>query len=184
MAKKKGNPPPSYLAFEVFMAAQSFGRAALALSDRVPSDEFFVWPMVVNQALCLELHLKCLRRIRGKYSFGHDAQFIFNQLSRLDRSSIKSHLKRIIAEGPPDPSLDHKQLELESSLLRNRDTFKTGRYWFEGTLPKPDTYGNRGNAGTDFLTEAVLRRILQLRPVWREQLKRSGFKFENSPVAT
>ena len=69
MTKNKRKPHP---ALDVYINATSFRMAADELARLAENDSMYIWPVMVNEALCLELYLKCVRRLRRRYGRTHD----------------------------------------------------------------------------------------------------------------
>jgi hypothetical protein len=177
MAKKKRKPHP---ALDVYINATSFRMAANELAELAENDSMYIWPVMVNEALCLELYLKCMHRLRRRYGRTHDIKELFATLSRADQKKIMTNFQQIMAEPEVVRQMpDDVDVSFESVLQRSRDIFVKGRYWHEGELPSRDTYGDASNAGVGVLIAAVRELIFQLQPDWEN--KRGQFIFGGKP---
>jgi hypothetical protein len=169
----KDNPltPDDAEAVKIFINARGFQIAAIALdAQQGPARKLLFWPMVVNEVFALELFVKALLRLRGTVAKGHDINALFKKLGAVDKRRIDEFFHEIIQHHPAYQwGLENNiSFDVESVLLRNRETFKNARYWHEGTPPSPDAEGKVSNAGTGTLSDAIWRLILQDYPSWAD----------------
>jgi hypothetical protein len=179
MARKK-----KFDAFDVYINARSFWTAVGAIvkdANDKPNSQLHLFPMLINEAFCLELHLKCLKRYRRRrIARKHEVDDLFKSLSAVDKRKIEAHLKDVLHEHQ-NAILNGFDHDIGSILARSRSTFLSMRYWHERMEPSKDASGRSSNTGTAQLIEAVNRRLLDLNPMWREKIKRVKFRFLDGP---
>jgi hypothetical protein len=182
MAKKNKSHRP-YSAFDIFINARAFLKATGVLAT-YNDDQFLMFPFFVSEAFTLELHLKCVHRLRRRYpGRAHTVKDLFESLSKADQKKIDRYLQGIIANHPNADELTAVGVDLDvtSILERSNDMFVRGRYWHEGLLPSPDSRGNKSNAGIAPLVRAVESLIFEIQPEWRAKINRVQFKWGQPP---
>jgi hypothetical protein len=162
---KRGKPSKPV---DVFINAQGFLASANALNAQ-PQKPLFFWPMVVNEALALELLIKCLHRVRRRTLKGHDIHALYGKLSVSDRKKIAQYYNEIVTGHPMYEMFVERGVlfEIDAVLQRSKDTFKRVRYWHEYAEPSRDAEGISSNAGAGSLCDAIRRLLLELNPAWR-----------------
>ncbi|MGE3240220.1 MAG: hypothetical protein AB7I57_04065 [Pirellulales bacterium] len=166
---------------ETYINARAFWGALVAIveyAERTPTDQLHVWPLVVNEAFCLELHLKCLIRLSGgsPAQKNHKIKKLFQSLSGSEQLNVKSQLESVINKHPEAIEAGIAY-DIESIVERSQDQFVSGRYWHEGLKPSRDSAGIASNAGAAQLIEALNLRILDLQPSWRDVPAKTRFQF-------
>lgn len=150
--------------FQLFLFATAYWRAAAALTKGLNLHYPYNMPTFVVEAFSLELHLKCLLRLRGQLlDPTHEPNDLFRRLAPADQQSIRSLGKLL----PSDEDLD-----IEPILARARGVFKTLRYMHEGHEWPRDATGLAGNAGFDETIRGTRRTILEISPAWSIEYKR------------
>ncbi len=126
--------------------------------------------MLASEVFALELSIKALHRLRGSKPNGHDINALYASLQQGDKDLIAKHYDKLIKQHVAYQWAVTKNipLDIESVLLRNRDTFIRARYWHEGKNPQSDTEGNISNAGTGTLSDAIRQVILDEYPLWAD----------------
>lgn len=125
----------------------------------------------VVAALCLELFIKCLHRVRGRTPpWGHKYKVIYRQLSIRDRQKIQQHYMSNSAKWFRDPHTGKKIVwPIENVLERAELQFTQLRYGYELLSEARSTL--RGNAGIRDLTMAIRSRILEKHPDWESRIR-------------
>jgi len=179
---------PANQPFETYINARAFWGSMVAIveySERNPGDQLFVWPLVVNEAFCLELHLKCLIRLSGGSppQKNHKVKNLFQSLQATEQAKVESFLKDELSSHPEaiEAGIAH---DIHSILERSQDQFVAGRYWHEGLKPSRDSAGIASNAGAGQLIKALNRRILELQPSWKDGVAKVKFQFATLPPTT
>jgi hypothetical protein len=164
--------------FLVFVNARSFQLAATVI-DAQPQKDFFLWPTIVTESFSLELHIKCLHRLRRRNLWGHDVRELFYKLSKRDQRQTAKYLQEVVSQHPlySQATSEGIHLDVDSILMRASNMFMRARYWHELEMPNRDSYGHATTAGIGPLSDAVMQLILDLRPDWREKIKTVKFKF-------
>ena len=170
MVKKKRHKPVD--ALHIIVNARSYLLAALVI-EKQPINPMLLWPKLACIAFSLELHLKCLHRVRRRYSVGHNAKRIFEKLSKADRKRIAElHDKKVKKHPGYSQTVSVKcGTDFESVLVRASDLFEKTRYWHEQILPHADSLGAQGSFGMDCLIDAVKDVILESKPDLLERAK-------------
>jgi hypothetical protein len=103
-----------------------FGDANGPVPNMTPEQLHRTCPLVVMEALAVELYLKCLSQIeRSGYRHGHDLRLLFDDLSAESRASIRRHYDEI------QGTLDWEPVTLDEALDRSADAFIEFRYVYE-----------------------------------------------------
>lgn len=131
------------------------------------------WPEMIMEAFGLELHLKCLHAVRGRFEAGHGIEELYDNLDAADKADIESRLVALIDKNPHYADADRRgtQIDIRSILVRSDEMFCKGRYWHECKVPRADSRGHIGDAGTASLSDAIFEKLLQMNPDWWERLK-------------
>ena len=170
MAKKKRRIP-SFDPLLCYINARSYLLASNTLHAQ-PHASVFFWPTMALEAFCLELHLKCLHRVRRRNINGHDVHKLFGLLSKNDRKRLAAYFHEFITAHPNYAEMAAKGVpfDVDSVLMRASNMFMRGRYWHEGQLPARDPLGYASNAGIGNLSDAINRLLLELHPDWTSKL--------------
>jgi hypothetical protein len=116
--------------FDAFVNARSFDCTATVL-DRRQEKNLFAYPMMVNEALSLELYLKCLHfvRRRRRRTHTHNICELFDRLSKLDKRKIREHFDQLLPKHPLINKMiaDGYQLDINSVLARTNGVFENQR---------------------------------------------------------
>jgi hypothetical protein len=151
----------------MYIAARAFWYAAEAINAQ-HAESLRLWPYAANQSFSLELHLKCLHRLRRRRITGHNVQRIFERLGKADQKRITRYLAERLEQIPEFKvaSASGIPFDIHSVLMRASDMFTKSRYWYELELPAADAKGYSGTHGIGQLIDAVNRYIIELRPDW------------------
>jgi hypothetical protein len=179
---KKGSPALEPEPFSVFFNARGFHAAAHFL-DQKPQKHLLAFPMIVCESFGLELHLKALHVLRGRWrevSKEHNIRKLFELLSESDQDAIKKYLEQILLIHT-HPHYDQQSekdglFEIDSILDRASTMFVAARYWHEMPLPT-DAKGRASTAAICVLSDSISQLIQDLRPDWTEE-KMKGAEFE------
>lgn len=176
MAKKQKRRRGRIDPFTIYINARGFWFASEVLGKQ-PHESILMWPLMSNQAFALELHLKCLHRLRRRYVAGHDIGDLFYKLSKADQRTLARYYIESVRSHPNYLEFAAKglPLDMESALTRSSDMFIKGRYWHEGELPRRDAGGFSSSAGLGQITDAINRLLLELNPDWPEKIH--AFRF-------
>ena len=151
----KPDPDP----FAVFLNATSYWKAASALVQGLKLKYPHNMPIFVVEAFALELHLKCLLRVRGKLlDATHEPRDLFLKLDTSDQNLVVAHAKRV--QSDPD------SIDVESVLTRSEGVFKKLRYQHEGHQWPLDANGVAGNTGFYEVIQSLRHIILVTNPQW------------------
>ena len=154
------NPDP----FSVFLHATSYWRAASTLTRGLKLPYPYTMPMFVLEAFALELHLKCLLRLRGQLiDPTHEPVELFAKLTPADQQLVISKAKRSQA--------DTDSVDVQAALIRSTGVFKKLRYLYEGHDWKVED-GMAGNVGVYETIIGIRLTILDANPKWKEDYKR------------
>jgi hypothetical protein len=151
---------------QLFKAAEVFREARDLLYSKLRETRLrLAVPWGVNDALALELHLKCLLLIeQGTYPEEHNLKELFRNLSRQTKDVLRKEHDGI-AENDPIFTNARAQIGIETNLETllelGQDAFTQLRYAFEGTPPV-------GMWGLDIFTQLVRKRILLKHPDWEK----------------
>ena len=169
--------------FDVFYNARGFHAAAHIL-DKQRQKHLLVFPMIVCESFALELHLKSLHVLRGRWEKirkTHDIRTLFKLLGPYDKHRIKTHLQQILLRHT-HPHYDKQSekeglFEIDSILDRASTLFPAARYWHEMPLPT-DSKGRASTAAICVLSDAISQLIQELRPDWTEEkMRKTEFEF-------
>ena len=172
MAKTKKSKAKRIKPEDVYVNAVSFRAASMALSLPQPNpvDKIILfWPSVVCEAFALELFIKCLHHIRRRTKVrGHDVEALFGILSKNDKRKVVKYYQEIVQLHPEyQMALKHGiRFDVDSVLLRAKESFIKLRYWHEHNPPSADSSGHISNAGVGSLCDALHRLIDEARPDW------------------
>lgn len=143
-------------AFELFCYATAYWKAAAAMGRELKIAFPFMIPVFVVEAFSLELHFKCLLRVRHKsLRRTHEPIDMWPKLSRRDQNLILKY-----ASGAR-PTID-----IDSLLLRSKGMFKNLRYMHEGHDWPRNKNGEAGNGGFNDVVKAIRRIILEKHSDW------------------
>jgi hypothetical protein len=161
-------------------------REAAKLLDGHEVRHIFSTPMIVNETFALELAIKTLHRIRRRYATGHDIENLFEALSAADQSAIEVHYEADIRKHEWYEWAIKRGVLLDSKsvLVRSKDTFAKFRYRYEESPPSTDSKGIASNAGAGSLTDAIVYRIIDIKPAWRRIEVHYPGDIRNSPSNT
>ena len=160
--------------FDAFVNARSVDSAATVL-ERREERNLFAWPVMVNEALSLELYLKCLhlvrRRRRGTRT--HDVCKLYDLLSKADKKRITRHFDRLVLKHPLAERMltDGFRIDIPSVLARANGVFENQRYWHERPPLSRDLSGRAGSAGVGILIMAIMLFLLEIKPEWWQQFE-------------
>lgn len=166
--------------FDPFLAlvnARAMHLASLAIEryirKRPALMHILFWPEMTTEALGLELHIKCLHAVRGRFPDGHGIKALYESLDAADRRDIELYLEGVFMVNPhySDVTNRRTQIDIESILIRADEMFKRGRYWHEGKLPLADSGGRIGDAGIAPLSDAIFILLQKIHPDWWDKLK-------------
>ena len=144
-------------AFDLFCYATTYWKAAASLGRELKVTFPFMVPVFVVEAFSLELHFKCLLRVRHKsLKQTHEPSDMWPKLSLRDQNLILRY-----ASGAA-PTID-----IDSVLLRSKRMFKNLRYMHEGHDWPRDKTGAGGNGGLNDVVKAIRRIILEKHPDWQ-----------------
>jgi hypothetical protein len=163
--------------FLAFVNARGFHIASSAIDNdaiaRPILKYILFWPNLATEALGLELHLKCLRAVRGNFEVGHDIEEQYGALLPEDKAEIEERLAHLISINPH--YRDYKErgayVDIQSILQRAKNMYTDARYWHEGKWPSMDSHGRIGNAGIGPLSDAIYELLIRLHPDWPERLR-------------
>jgi hypothetical protein len=183
MAKKKkraGSPTGKPIsAFLTYISARGFLASAQIL-DREPNSKMHLCPAIMCAIFSLELHLKCLYRIRRRYGKGgHNVQLLFQGLSERDKREITKRFDLAVTTHPLYESYVEigTKMDIESVLTRLSDVFDRIRYWNEEVQSKPDSDDFSGSPGIDTLSNVLNQIILEIHPEWPERGEKGELRF-------
>ncbi len=143
MAKTKVDRYPD--AFQLFCYATAYWKGRWAMHRELKVRYPYNTPIFVVESFSLELHLKCLIRVRRnplppKYT--HEPQILYGELKERDRLLIRKHMGL-------------KQRDVEAILVRARGVFAKLRYKYEGHDWEKDFRGKWANKGFDKMIHAI-----------------------------
>jgi len=164
-------------AFKTFSNASSYQRVATILDDVAENEPLLAWPLVVNEALALELFLKALHEARRRIMRGHPPSELFAKLSKSDRTRIEIRYNAIIL-GHPNAYATAKAgvpMEIDAVLKRSDNLFVGGRYWHEGLNLTYDDLGFGGNAGVGTISDAIRDLLYSINPDWKKRIQTTKF---------
>ena len=164
--------------FLCFVNARAMHLSSFAIEQFVESQpairHIMFWPEMVMEAFGLELHLKCLHALRGRFDGGHGIKELYDNLDPDDRAGIQTRFAELMAINPHYADADVQRrgtlLDMESVVIRADEMFYKGRYWHEGLLPRQDSRGHIGDAGTAVLSDAIFELLLAVKPEWWKML--------------
>lgn len=161
-------------AFDVFVNAWGYQSTSTLLDQRVERNVFAA-PSIVNEALSLELYLKCIHILRRRRprKFGHDVCKLFSNLSKSDRRSLREYYDQLLAQYPLALKIlrDGVLIDIESVLQRANGIFESMRYWHELPQFPKDSNGRSTSAGTSVLINACIQFLLEVRPDWQQRFE-------------
>jgi hypothetical protein len=149
---------------EMFKTAEVFRDAAGALAQSMGKGMLhLMFPMVVNGAFSMELHLKCLLAVENNVTKGHDLKALFSALSKDSQDWIrgtyeKKYRPQEEARYRSVPGVPHPSTDFDEVLAASSRAFEKFRYAFEGSVKD----GEGWLAGS--ILECVRERTLALRP--------------------
>jgi hypothetical protein len=157
----KPDPDP----FALFLNATCYWRAAAALIGSLKLRYPYNMPTFVLEAFAIELHLKCLLRVRGQLlKDTHEPKDLFEKLDRSDQDLVVANCKLL--------STDPGTIDIGSVLKRSAGVFKNLRYVHEGNQWPKDDKGVAGNAGFYEVIRAIRLILLKINPPWEAEYKR------------
>ena len=164
--------------FLAFVNARATHLASFAVEDyvalRPALKHVLFWPEMANEALGLELHLKCLHAVRGRFEEGHSIKILFDKLDASDKAEIEARMAGLIAINPHYRDVQSRgtRIDLDSILVRADEMFNRARYWHEGIFPLADAADHIGDAGMAPMSDAIFDLLLSIHPEWWDGLKR------------
>lgn len=186
MAKKRKRPRGRKLKSEfppdspvlVFINAMSWQTVVRTLNVQTHHKEILKWPTMVAEALCLELFIKAVHRMRRrKIIKSHGIRADYGRIGRSDRKTIEKYLAESMALHPSYEAAVARgaKLDADSILMRAENMFVHGRYWHELIMPGEDTDKQIGNPGLSNLNDGLRNLILDVHPEWLNAVEH--FKF-------
>ena len=165
------------VALRLFLNARGFDLTARIVNGHQQHKSLLMWPTIANETFALELHLKCLYKIRGQKCWGHDTKALFDKLSKSDQMTIDSYLLEIVRHHPNYSEMCERGVRFDADFVAQRasNAFEKARYWWEGNLPEADSEGFTTTAGVGNLCDAIRKLILELNPTWSDQEKKFRF---------
>jgi hypothetical protein len=169
--------PKPFDPFLCFVNARGMHLASFAIEEYVNTKphikNHLFWPEMIMEAFGLELHLKCLHAVRGHFEGGHGIKDLYKNLDPKDKQEIEARLTALIAKNPhyADVLTRGTQIDIDSILDRSDEMFCKGRYWHECEIPRTDSRGHIGDAGTAPLSDAIFELLLSINPDWWDKLK-------------
>ncbi len=153
--QRQNKLPDPYL---MFCDATGHWKSA-ALLGRAKNQRHYALSMLVLESFSLEIHLKCLLRLRG-IAFGrnHDTPDFFRSLSVSDQSRIAAMFDNAVGA----------DVQINDVLSRSAELFVKGRYRFDPQHEKWNEVASQIalNNGLSQLIAAVHRVILDTQPTW------------------
>jgi hypothetical protein len=126
--------------------------------------------------LSLEVHLKCLVRVRRRMPIAeHNMKKLFERLGRRDRQAIKRRFLENYEQYD-----GKRRVKIDSVIQRSSRFFVEIRYGYEYApprMPAADDESMRGTFGFRTAVNAVRSVILDKNPDWHERYLRRGWFF-------
>jgi hypothetical protein len=145
-------------AFLLFCFATSNWKARWALHRQMKLRYPFNMPIFVAEAFTLELHLKCLIRVRGiklPKRGTHEIAELYNLLTPQDKRRLVKKKTKLTQD------------DIDSILERSRGLFALLKYQYEGhEWPLDPKTGKWGNKGFEKLIHAIRDIIKTRQPKW------------------
>jgi hypothetical protein len=162
--------------FDVFANAYGFYWATIALDKQITEHKqphIFMWPLLVNESISLELFLKSIHILRGRNpkKFGHHIRESYKAIDPPDKRKISREYRKMLAAYPLTPHLVKagRRMDLNSVLKRADGIFEAMRYWHEFPEWPKDADRKSSNSGAGLLLNALIGFMKGLNPTWQSR---------------